>query len=71
MGIVQLSLDHQTEATDYNMYLNYKEEFISNIKEMLTSGMSNDIKIVLKDGQIIANKDVKVITLQQCLATAM
>ena len=71
LGIVQLSLDHQTEATDYNMYLNYKEEFISNIKEMLTSGMSNDIKIVLKDGQIIANKDVKVITLQQCLATTI
>ena len=53
------------------MYLNHKEEFISNIKEMLTSGTSNDIKIVLKDGQIIANKDVKVITLQQCLATTM
>ena len=70
-GIVQLSLDHQTEATNYNMYLNYKEEFISNIKEMLTSGTSNDVKIVLKDGQIIANKDVKVITLQQCLATTM
>ena len=26
--------------------------------EMLTSGTSNDVKIVLKDGEIFANKDV-------------
>ena len=26
--------------------------------EMLTSGTSNDVKIVLKDGEIFTNKDV-------------
>ena len=55
---VQLFLDHQTEATNYNMSLNHKEEFISNMIRMLSGGTSNDVKIVLEDGEIFANKDV-------------
>ena len=32
--------------------------FISDILAMITSGTSNDVKIVLNDGEIVANKDV-------------
>ena len=35
-----------------------KDRFISDILAMITSGSSNDVKIVLEDGEILANKDV-------------
>ena len=38
--------------------VNHREEFISNMIRMLSGGTSNDIKIVLEDGEIFANKDV-------------
>ena len=38
--------------------VNHRDEFISNMMAMLTSGTSNDVKIVLSDGEIQANKDV-------------
>ena len=38
--------------------VNHRDEFISNMTAMLTGGTSNDVKIVLSDGEILANKDV-------------
>ena len=38
--------------------INNKDKFISDIMKMLTNGTSNDVKIVLEDGNILANKDV-------------
>ena len=38
--------------------INNKDKFSSDIMKMLTNGTSNDIKIVLEDGHILANKDV-------------
>ena len=35
-----------------------KDKFISDIMAMITNGTSNDVKIVMKDGEILANKDV-------------
>ena len=35
-----------------------RERFISDILAMITGGTSNDVKIVLNDGEIVANKDV-------------
>jgi len=35
-----------------------RESFISDMLVMMTVGTSNDVKIVLKDGEIVANKDV-------------
>lgn len=35
-----------------------RESFISDILAMITGGTSNDVKIVLNDGEIVANKDV-------------
>ena len=35
-----------------------RDSFISDILAMIRSGTSNDIKIVLNDGEIVANKDV-------------
>lgn len=34
------------------------EEFVSDIKQMLIKGTMNDVKIILEDGEIMANKDV-------------
>ena len=39
-------------------FVNHRDEFISNMMAMLTGGTSNDVKIVLSDGEIQANKDV-------------
>ena len=38
--------------------INNKDKFSSDIMKMLTNGTSNDVKIVLEDGHILANKDV-------------
>ena len=38
--------------------VNHRDEFISNMMAMLTRGTSNDVKLVLSDGEILANKDV-------------
>ena len=38
--------------------INNKDKFSSDIMKMLTNGTSNDVKIVLEDGNILANKDV-------------
>ena len=38
--------------------INNKDKFSSDIMKMLTNGTSNDVKIVLEDGEILANKDV-------------
>ena len=38
--------------------INGGDKFKSDILAMITSGTSNDIKIVLEDGEILANKDV-------------
>ena len=35
-----------------------RDKFVSDIMAMITNGTSNDVKIVLKDGEISANKDV-------------
>ena len=35
-----------------------KDRFISDILAMITVGSSNDVKIVMEDGEILANKDV-------------
>ena len=35
-----------------------REKFVSDIMAMILCGTSNDVKIVLKDGEIVANKDV-------------
>jgi len=45
------------EMSDLSV-VNHRDEFISNIMAMLTSGTSNDVKLVLSDGEILANKDV-------------
>jgi len=39
-------------------FVNRRERFISNMMSMLTDGTTNDVKIVLNDGEIFANKDV-------------
>ena len=39
-------------------FVNRRERFISNMTAMLTNGTTNDVKIVLNDGEIFANKDV-------------
>ena len=39
-------------------FVSRRKRFISNIMAMLTNGTSNDVKIVLNDGEISANKDV-------------
>ena len=39
-------------------FVNHRDEFISKMMAMLTGGTSNDVKIVLNDGEILANKDV-------------
>ena len=38
--------------------INNKDKFNLDIMKMLTNGTSNDVKIVLEDGEILANKDV-------------
>jgi len=38
--------------------VNHRDAFISDILTMITGGTSNDVKFVLKDGEILANKDV-------------
>ena len=38
--------------------INCGDKFKSDILAMITSGTSNDVKIVLEDGEILANKDV-------------
>ena len=38
--------------------VNHRDSFISDILTMITSGTSNDVKFVLKDGEILANRDV-------------
>ena len=38
--------------------VNRRDGFISDIMKMITSGTSNDVKIVVEDGEILANKDV-------------
>ena len=38
--------------------VNRRDGFISDIMKMITSGTSNDDKIVLEDGEILDNKDV-------------
>ena len=38
--------------------INFGDKFKSDILAMTTSGTSNDVKIVLEDGEILANKDV-------------
>ena len=35
-----------------------REKFVSDNMAMIFCGTSNDVKIVLKDGEIVANKDV-------------
>jgi len=38
--------------------INSGDKFKSDIMKMMTNGTSNDVKIVLEDGEILANKDV-------------
>ena len=38
--------------------INRGDKFKSDIMKMMTNGTSNDVKIVLEDGEILANKDV-------------
>jgi len=38
--------------------INSRDKFKSDIMKMMTNGTSNDVRIVLKDGEIVANKDV-------------
>ena len=38
--------------------MNSGDRFKRDILKMMTNGTSNDVQIVLKDGEIIANKDV-------------
>ena len=38
--------------------INSGKKFKSDIMKMMTNGTSNDVKIVLEDGEIQANKDV-------------
>jgi len=38
--------------------VNRRDSFISDILAMITGGTSNDVKIVLEDGEFMANKDV-------------
>ena len=38
--------------------VNRGDGFISDIMKMISSGTSNDVKIVVEDGEILANKDV-------------
>ena len=38
--------------------VNRRNGLISDLMQMMTTGTSNDVKIVLEDGEIYANKDV-------------
>ena len=38
--------------------VNGNDKLVQDLLSMLSSGSSNDVKIILEDGEILANKDV-------------
>ena len=57
-GLISIFLQSILEKMSKISVVNHRDEFISNMMAMLTRGTSNDVKLVLSDGAILANKDV-------------